>query len=218
MPACKTKQRPTSFAPFRVRGGRAVRTHATGAPHVLGKADSHETDVVVIGAGIGGLSCAALLAKYGLQVTVLESHTILGGAAHVRCQALLHHCLCTIGLCARSGMAICLPIRCCSAAYVKCIAHQGYFCVVVQFQMCDRTAALPLACPCQPCCAEVVLHVCRCTMYATVACTTSHIITCSTCCRHGSAMATILNLALRCTLAWLQVEKTATRCLTCCKP
>ena len=40
------------------------------------------TDVVVIGSGIGGLCCAALLAHYGLQVTVCESHSIIGGAAH----------------------------------------------------------------------------------------------------------------------------------------
>ncbi|HIK06459.1 MAG TPA: NAD(P)/FAD-dependent oxidoreductase [Trichormus sp. M33_DOE_039] len=40
------------------------------------------TDVIVIGSGIGGLSCAALLARYGLEVTVLESHSIPGGAAH----------------------------------------------------------------------------------------------------------------------------------------
>ncbi|WP_199247705.1 NAD(P)/FAD-dependent oxidoreductase [[Phormidium] sp. ETS-05] len=40
------------------------------------------TDVVVIGSGIGGLSCAALLAKYGLEVIVCESHAIPGGAAH----------------------------------------------------------------------------------------------------------------------------------------
>ncbi len=39
-------------------------------------------DVVVIGSGIGGLSCAALLARYGLEVVVCESHTIAGGAAH----------------------------------------------------------------------------------------------------------------------------------------
>ena len=103
MPACKTKHRSTACAPFRVRGGRAVRTRATGAPQVLGKADSHETDVVVIGAGIGGLSCAALLAKYGLQVTVLESHTILGGAAHVRCQALLHYNACAQLACSRGA-------------------------------------------------------------------------------------------------------------------
>lgn len=39
-------------------------------------------DVVVIGSGIGGLSCGALLASYGLEVVVCESHTIAGGAAH----------------------------------------------------------------------------------------------------------------------------------------
>ena len=41
-----------------------------------------DTEVVVIGSGIGGLSCAALLARYGFEVTVCESHTIPGGAAH----------------------------------------------------------------------------------------------------------------------------------------
>ncbi len=41
-----------------------------------------ETDIVVIGSGIGGLSCAALLARYGFQVIVCESHSIPGGAAH----------------------------------------------------------------------------------------------------------------------------------------
>ena len=40
------------------------------------------TDVVIIGSGVGGLSCAAMLAKYGFQVTVCESHSIAGGAAH----------------------------------------------------------------------------------------------------------------------------------------
>ncbi len=43
---------------------------------------SHETDYVVIGSGIGGLCCAALLARYGYAVTVLESHYLPGGAAH----------------------------------------------------------------------------------------------------------------------------------------
>nr|WP_256995695.1 FAD-dependent oxidoreductase [Halomicronema hongdechloris] len=41
-----------------------------------------DTDILVIGSGIGGLCCAALLAKYGFRVTVCESHSIPGGAAH----------------------------------------------------------------------------------------------------------------------------------------
>ena len=38
--------------------------------------------VVVIGSGIGGLSCACMLAKYGKPVVVLESHEHAGGCAH----------------------------------------------------------------------------------------------------------------------------------------
>jgi phytoene dehydrogenase-like protein len=41
-----------------------------------------ETDIAVIGSGIGGLCAAALLAKQGHAVTVCESHTTPGGAAH----------------------------------------------------------------------------------------------------------------------------------------
>ncbi|MCU0510877.1 MAG: FAD-dependent oxidoreductase [Anaerolineae bacterium] len=37
--------------------------------------------IVVVGAGIGGLSAAALLAKAGLDVTVLEAHVYPGGCA-----------------------------------------------------------------------------------------------------------------------------------------
>ncbi len=43
---------------------------------------SQSVDVVIIGSGIGGLCCGALLAKYGYRVTVCESHSIAGGAAH----------------------------------------------------------------------------------------------------------------------------------------
>lgn len=39
-------------------------------------------DIVIIGSGIGGLCCGAMLARYGLDVTVCESHSIPGGAAH----------------------------------------------------------------------------------------------------------------------------------------
>ena len=44
--------------------------------------DEELFDVVVIGSGIGGLSAAALLAKYGLDVCCVESHEHAGGAAH----------------------------------------------------------------------------------------------------------------------------------------
>ncbi|MEL6439922.1 MAG: NAD(P)/FAD-dependent oxidoreductase [Cyanobacteria bacterium J06621_8] len=43
---------------------------------------NQSVDVVVIGSGVGGLCCAAMLAKYGYQVTVCESHSLPGGAAH----------------------------------------------------------------------------------------------------------------------------------------
>ena len=39
-------------------------------------------DVVVIGSGIGGLSCAGLLAAAGKSVCVVESHYEFGGCAH----------------------------------------------------------------------------------------------------------------------------------------
>jgi len=46
-------------------------------------ASEEEADFVVIGAGIGGLSCAALLSQvYGYKVLVLESHYHAGGVAH----------------------------------------------------------------------------------------------------------------------------------------
>jgi hypothetical protein len=41
-----------------------------------------EYDVVIIGSGMGGLSCGAISAKYGDKVIVLESHIKVGGSAH----------------------------------------------------------------------------------------------------------------------------------------
>ncbi|KAJ1496320.1 phytoene dehydrogenase family protein [Baffinella frigidus] len=43
---------------------------------------SHETDFVVIGSGLGGLSAGAMLAKYGYKVTMCEAHYLPGGCAH----------------------------------------------------------------------------------------------------------------------------------------
>ena len=44
--------------------------------------DAGEYDIIVIGSGMGGLSCAALSAKYGSRVLCLESHIKVGGSAH----------------------------------------------------------------------------------------------------------------------------------------
>ncbi len=41
--------------------------------------DPSVRDVVIVGAGIGGLVCGALLAKRGYRVTVLEQHSMVGG-------------------------------------------------------------------------------------------------------------------------------------------
>lgn len=40
-------------------------------------------DVIVIGAGIGGLGCAARLASHGLRVLVLEKNNHIGGTSYI---------------------------------------------------------------------------------------------------------------------------------------
>ena len=42
---------------------------------------NHHWDAIIVGAGLGGLSCAVSLAKNGLKVLVLEKHTKVGGFA-----------------------------------------------------------------------------------------------------------------------------------------
>ena len=44
--------------------------------------EGEDADVIVIGSGIAGLSCAAILATTGKKVTVFESHYEIGGCAH----------------------------------------------------------------------------------------------------------------------------------------
>jgi len=58
---------------------RVVREAGVGAAR---KGHEEEVDVVVIGAGIGGLACAGLLARTGRRVVVCESHSVAGGVAH----------------------------------------------------------------------------------------------------------------------------------------
>ncbi len=44
--------------------------------------DCEEYDIIVVGSGIGGLSCAVMLSLYGYSVAVFESHYAPGGCAH----------------------------------------------------------------------------------------------------------------------------------------
>jgi phytoene dehydrogenase-like protein len=62
-----------SKTPFQVR---RASTHTPSLP------EEEEVDVIVIGAGVGGLSCAALTSKYGLKTLCLEAHDTAGGCAH----------------------------------------------------------------------------------------------------------------------------------------
>jgi all-trans-retinol 13,14-reductase len=55
-------------------------------------------DAIVIGSGMGGMSCAAALAKYGRRVLVLEQHYVAGGFTHTFTRKGYHwdvgvHCL-----------------------------------------------------------------------------------------------------------------------------
>ena len=43
---------------------------------------SEEVDVIVVGSGIGGLSCGALTSKYGFKTICVEAHDTPGGVAH----------------------------------------------------------------------------------------------------------------------------------------
>ena len=80
-PAALGARRAVARAPF-LAARIAKRRPPLARRAARAAVESHETDVVVIGAGIGGLCAGALCAKYGLRVTVLESHDIAGGAAH----------------------------------------------------------------------------------------------------------------------------------------
>ena len=39
-------------------------------------------DAIVVGSGLGGLTCAALLSRMGKRVLLLEQHYVIGGFTH----------------------------------------------------------------------------------------------------------------------------------------
>lgn len=58
------------------------RCGSTAQKASAGAAEEVVSDIVVIGSGLGGLTCAGVLAAAGKSVIVLESHYKPGGAAH----------------------------------------------------------------------------------------------------------------------------------------
>ena len=75
----------TSFVGVDAFSLRPISTKRANHVGVFATADNNneeEWDVVVIGAGIGGLSAAALSARYGLKTICVEAHDTPGGVAH----------------------------------------------------------------------------------------------------------------------------------------
>ena len=64
------------------RTGTSTSTSTGACLQAVRKELPEEVDVVVIGSGLAGLSCASLLAHCGKKVAVLESHDTAGGCAH----------------------------------------------------------------------------------------------------------------------------------------
>jgi hypothetical protein len=66
-----------SFSPVVSKVRHSPKTTAIRSINVV-----EEVDCIIIGSGIGGLSCASLLAATGRKVKVLEKHYEIGGCAH----------------------------------------------------------------------------------------------------------------------------------------
>eukprot|EP01031_Cornospumella_fuschlensis_P027815 gene27815-33590_t len=65
----------------RIRSFASAKKNSVGVDK-LSDSIPDTVDVVVIGAGLAGLSCASLLSAAGVKVAVLESHDTAGGCAH----------------------------------------------------------------------------------------------------------------------------------------
>ncbi len=66
---------------FALRRMRAARERFSWPAPSFGK-DGVDCDVAIVGAGIGGLTAAALLADAGLKVAVFDHHVLAGGYCH----------------------------------------------------------------------------------------------------------------------------------------
>ncbi len=62
--------------------GAPTTRRMTATSATSGAATSDDWDAIVVGSGIGGLSCAAILATAGKRVLVCEAHDRPGGVAH----------------------------------------------------------------------------------------------------------------------------------------
>jgi len=79
--AFHTNNMPTRPRPTTTRINKPHRRSASSTTHLF-STTHEEVDVVVIGSGFGGLSAAALSAKYGLKTICVEAHDTPGGVAH----------------------------------------------------------------------------------------------------------------------------------------
>ncbi|MCK6519333.1 FAD-dependent oxidoreductase, partial [Myxococcota bacterium] len=68
---------PSAAEPDAATPGRSPRPWSKRGP-----ADRGPFDTIVIGSGIGGMTTAALLARAGQRVLVLEQHYVPGGFTH----------------------------------------------------------------------------------------------------------------------------------------
>lgn len=70
---------------LQLHGPDQKRKRALGRERFHSKAVPANIDVIVIGSGSAGLSCASCLAQLGRRVLVLEQHEVVGGGLHAFC-------------------------------------------------------------------------------------------------------------------------------------